>query len=514
MSLNDVINETIRNISEVTRIIEDYLNNSSALYRTGVRIDTEYGASWIPDVLPIIYIIYSVFLMAAILVLFSFVKYSRAALHGYERRHEGPRHCGEPRFISFIIPIRNEAEETLISAVKRFALLDYPKDLYEVIVVSDDDEARAKRLKLLSEWYARLYGITLRFVRREKPVGFKGGALNFAAEIAEGDLLVFLDVDSRFGPDVAWRIACNSTDKGAVFLGWSGYSPLPTMLGRLLELSYRVFLEKMAILGRYLHDKPIMLLGSGFALSRNFLRSIGGFCHCVADDYELSTRIFLRGGHIRYVPGAPVYVEIPGTYGAFKSQYARWVFNSAWVLRRYVRDIVKLPWPLTHKVDLLSNFLQHPLISINALTLLLGTLLAFMGVVIPPLPVLLLQAMALLFALMVAYYATLLGSRDLGEGKIRVLGNLGRLAALSVLVSFTCLVYTLKGLVSDRLSWRTTPKGKAQLTVGERPRLEAIVLLAYAALLGMGVTSGNAPLVLNAVGTIALLSYGLRIAYG
>ena len=123
--------------------------------------------------------------------------------------------------ISVIIAARDEAEniDELINCLK---VLDYPHDMFEVIVVDDrSSDATFQKLNILQQQFDWL---SCYKVEKENPqlVG-KKGALALAIKHAKFEILAFTDADCR--PNKNWLIEINAamTDN-TDFL--CGYSPL------------------------------------------------------------------------------------------------------------------------------------------------------------------------------------------------------------------------------------------------------------------------------------------------
>ncbi len=457
----------------------------------------------------IIYFIYSILLFLDILLTIQFIKYYRVLL----KRSAGFRGAiaEDPIPISFIVPIKNEPLEVIQAMLMRFSDLDYPRDAFEVLFVSDDEPSAFAKIKALVESTAKDLGLNARAVRRTGGGRYRGSAFNWAADLAKHDVLVFLDVDSRIPRDAARRVAAQVDDSTLLFLGWDGYISLFTKLGKLLKFVYRYFILYGAYLGRALSGDLILALGSGIAVKKSLLKRAGGFCDCVADDYDISLKVLLAGGRIVYDGGAPIVVEIPSTYYAFRKQFARWVFNSSYVIRKYLPSLLKSRLPLRHKISLALNLMQHPLLVTTTVFLpIVGLAAAYTGYVIPPLPVAILEAALGVAMLVLLWHVVSLTKRE-GYGMLESLAIAAQNGVLSLMIDITAFAYMVMGLFRDAITWRVTPKGSSQLSFKESLAPELAYTGAVAAVFIWALLAHMWTFALSALALLLVLIYGLHL---
>lgn len=438
--------------------------------------------------------LYLTLLALTILLIAHYIYYARHA-----RVVEGT--LGDPPVdtpLSIIIPVKNESIETIINAVRRLAELQCSNA--EVIIVSDDPPEKVTEIE------KALAGLPVRVLRRPNPTGYKGTALNWAAEYAKGEILLFLDVDSVPPPDLCSRARAVG-EREIVFLGWDGYAAVKTPIAALQLFLYKYLLYYVAILGRHNTRHPVFALGSGIALRKSFLKEIGGFCNCTADDYDISMKAYLNGGRVVYLPGPPVYVEVPAGYGAFKRQYARWTYNSAYLLAQYASKIPKLKMPFIHKLSVFLNIITHPLMIITTFALTVASLaMSYMGILLPPFHILILQMALSLLALVQVFYVYKLAKQD-GHSFAEVAGMLAKSAALLLALSPYLTFYVILGLLKRRIRWYVTPKGLAVLKSGALGLYEISILATLAIILTAALYVANWLLAINAAMLLAITSY-------
>ncbi len=121
----------------------------------------------------------------------------RRAENGTMRPEIGPSafDLGELPRVSLIVPAYDE-EGVIGAKVANALALDYPRELLQIVVVSDGSaDATVER--------ARAAGADLVL---DLPAGGKVAALNAAAEQATGELLAFSDANSAWAPDALRRL--------------------------------------------------------------------------------------------------------------------------------------------------------------------------------------------------------------------------------------------------------------------------------------------------------------------
>ena len=105
-------------------------------------------------------------------------------------------------FVSIIMAVRNEAA-LLPRKLENLAALDYPPERMEIIVVSDGSTDRTNEILIR---FSRVRSILLGKSRG------KASALNHAIALAQGEIVLFVDVRQRIGPSALKFLAGNFAD--------------------------------------------------------------------------------------------------------------------------------------------------------------------------------------------------------------------------------------------------------------------------------------------------------------
>ena len=338
---------------------------------------------------------------------------------------------GKERFYSIIVAIRNESVETIRGLVENLSSLDYEN--YEVIIVSDDDEEKFKRIVEEVK-----FPPNFKVIRREKPEGGKAGALNLGCNLAKGDYLVFLDADGRVDKNFLRKL--NEKEFDAAAFRISIYNDETTV-----QKYYKEFTEKVMVSlfkGRYLLGLPIFPNGSAFAIKRKVLFMVGLWKEgVITEDLELGIRLFLHGVKVKYFHDIVVYSMAPFTLYDLYKQIERWSYGSAQLLLFSLKMIKR-------GIKGLEGFLYAQQWGIYPLYVL--TILVFDGLeFLLRINQLLLLLPLFIYGISVGIYALSLGQK---EGDIKV---------VFTVVNASVSGY-LKGVLKIPYKWRVTPKEKGE----------------------------------------------------
>ncbi len=133
-----------------------------------------------------------VFLFCAGLIVYVLAGYP-LLLGWIARRKTVPIHKdGKLRSVTFIIAVRN-GEKFIANKFESILGLNYPRDLMEILVVSDGSEDRTEQI--VEDF--RSEGVRL----LKLPRGGKAAAISAALPLAQNEILVFTDVRQRLHPD-------------------------------------------------------------------------------------------------------------------------------------------------------------------------------------------------------------------------------------------------------------------------------------------------------------------------
>ena len=170
---------------------------------------------------------------------------------------------------TIVVPFRNE-KENLPNLLHSISLLDYPKELVEVILV-DDDSDDGWKLEVGS------WKFEIRLIKNiRKTNSPKKDAIEIAIEIAKNDWIITTDADCLVQKD--WLIIFDQyIQKNEVEMMASGvcYVPKTGFLSAFQNLDFLSL--QGATIGSFGIGKPFMCNGANFAYSKVFFEKLNGF---------------------------------------------------------------------------------------------------------------------------------------------------------------------------------------------------------------------------------------------
>lgn len=218
--------------------------------------------------------------------------------------------------VSVLVPARNE-ERVIGRILQRMTELTYPKDKLQVIVI---DDASTDKTGTIAEQYSRLYPYML-VVKRDKREGGRGkaSALNVGMKWANGEIILCFDADYYPQKDIVEKLVKEFKDPkvGAVQGRVVVLNEPQNVVTRLVALEriggYRVDQEARDILGLI-----TQFGGTVGGFRRTLLESLGGWDeNILAEDTDLTFRVYLAGYKVKYVGDAECYEEAVESWRAY-----------------------------------------------------------------------------------------------------------------------------------------------------------------------------------------------------
>ncbi len=222
-----------------------------------------------------------------------------------------------PRF-SIVVATRGRAED-LTGCVASLAALDYPRRLYETIVVVDGPDPLAERVA-----GAAPAGLDVRTVVHQRPLGVSA-ARNSGIERAAAEFIAFTDDDCVAAPGWLTALAAELQRNPSSAIG-----------GRTLNAATRnrySTASQAVIDAAHAHWNrdpagPGFFASNNLAMPAEALREVGGFDTRFApvggEDRELCDRWIASGLRMRYAPDALVYHLRQLTLRSFLRQHYRY----------------------------------------------------------------------------------------------------------------------------------------------------------------------------------------------
>lgn len=247
--------------------------------------------------------------------------FSYSRLYGEQRIYYNDIYDSEMPTISVLVPMHNE-EKVLHNALDSLLACDYDRDRMEIIPI--DDNSTDSTAELLKE-YAEKYSIIKPMYRKSESKG-KPAVLNDAMEVATGDVIIVFDADYKPSRKMLSRlaIAFNNPEIGAVMGRVIPYNNNKNLLTRLLNIERS---------GGYQSDQQArrnlkMMCQYGGTVGgfrKELIKDTGGFnTKVLAEDTEITYRLFINGYKVAYANDAECYEESPETWKARGTQIRRW----------------------------------------------------------------------------------------------------------------------------------------------------------------------------------------------
>ncbi len=236
---------------------------------------------------------------------------------------------GEWPTVTVQLPVYNElyVVERLIDSV---ALLDYPRDKFEIQVLDDsDDESFEVAAKKVQEIAAQ--GIKITHVKRPDRIGYKAGALAYGLTLIDSEFTAIFDAD--FVPHASFlkeTIPFFKDKKvGVVQTRWAHLNKDYSLLTKLqaFGLDAHFSVEQR---GRNSQGHFINFNGTAGVWRNLCIEEAGGWQHdTITEDLDLSYRAQLVGWKFRYLEDVATPAELPAEMNALKNQQFRWTKGAA-----------------------------------------------------------------------------------------------------------------------------------------------------------------------------------------
>jgi poly-beta-1,6-N-acetyl-D-glucosamine synthase len=254
--------------------------------------------------------------------------------------------------------VRNE-EKQLATKLQNLQQLDYPRELVEVVVVSDGSTDQT------NEILSNLSDSRLRSILLPDHAG-KAEALNRAIEAVNGDIVVFVDSRQRVATDSLKMLVANFADpevgcvSGSLILGDGGDTSRGGV-GAYWKL------EKAIRSWESAGGSVVGATGALYAVRRNLIPRLPK--GTILDDVLIPMEIARRGVRIIFEPRALAWDTLSSNPKHEFRRKVRTLFGNYQLLR-------VAPWLLTAANPLRFEFVSHKLCRLAVPFALLGTILS------------------------------------------------------------------------------------------------------------------------------------------
>ena len=260
-------------------------------------------------------------------------------------------------FVTIQLPIFNE-RYVVKRLIDNIALLDYPKDKFEIHVLDDstDDTVNISRKKI-EEYKEKGFNIEL-FTRTDR-TGYKAGALKAATPKAKGEFIAIFDADFLPNKDFLKKTIEHFKDPkvGVVQTKWEHINQSYSLLTELqaFQLNVHFTIEQY---GRKAGNLMLQFNGTGGVWRKKCIEQSGGWeADTLTEDLDLSYRAQLKGWEIVFLEGVLAPAELPAEINGLKSQQFRWMKGGAETARKMLPTVWRSDLNLTQKIHATSHLL-------------------------------------------------------------------------------------------------------------------------------------------------------------
>ena len=275
--------------------------------------------------------------------------------------------------ITIQLPIYNEkyVAKRLVDAV---CAMDYPKNQMNIMVLDDSDDDTVDLLEKTVNYY-KTQGFQIEHVRRGTRKGYKAGALKYAMQITDTELVAIFDAD--FIPPT-WFLKkaiphFSKSNIGLIQCRWGhvneNYSTITKV--QALSLDFHFLIEQKAKSDSHLF---MNFNGTAGIWKRDCIEDAGGWhTATLVEDLDLSYRAQMKGWKCVFLPDIVVDAELPAQMNAAKRQQFRWAKGSIQCATKLLYDITaKRKISVETKVQAFVQLTRHivyPLMLIQFLAL-------------------------------------------------------------------------------------------------------------------------------------------------
>ncbi|WP_340026354.1 glycosyltransferase [Paenibacillus sp. FSL K6-1096] len=245
-----------------------------------------------------------------------------------------PEISGEHPMVTIMVPAHNEGI-VIGQTVESLLALDYPHDRYEIIVINDNSSDNSA--ELLAGIQRRNPERNLIIINTDAVTGGKGksNALNIGFARSRGELIAIYDADNTpERPALKYLVAeiIKDAGLGAVIGKFRTRNRDASLLTRFINIETLSF-QWMAQAGRWKLFKLCTIPGTNFIMRRSIVESIGGWdVKAIAEDTEISFRIYMMGYRIKFQPKSVTWEQEPQTVKVWFKQRTRWAKGNIYVI--------------------------------------------------------------------------------------------------------------------------------------------------------------------------------------
>lgn len=249
-----------------------------------------------------------------------------------------PKHKEAKKKHKFLVLFPAYKEDiVIINSIEQFIKQDYPKELYDILVVSDN---------MTEETDNTIIALGGEIAKANYKESSKAKALNFAIECKndkEYDIIVILDADNIVEPNFLNEIN-NSYASGSKAIQSHRVAKNRDTDMALLDAVSEEINNSIFRRGHVRVGMSSALIGSGMAFDYNWFKAHVSYLNTAGEDKELEVLLLKQGIYIDFLNWVYVYDEKTRKESAFAKQRRRWVAAQFSILKQSINDFPKAIW--------------------------------------------------------------------------------------------------------------------------------------------------------------------------
>ncbi len=261
--------------------------------------------------------------------------------------------------LTILVPAHNE-ELVIERTVRTLLALRYPEEKLTLMVINDaSTDNTATILDRLS-----LENPRVKVYHRQKPDGGcgKAAALNAALERVTDEFIAIYDADNCPEPDSLLHLIARFMRKpemAAVVGKFRCGNKRQNFLTRCVNIEGLCF-QNIVQAGRHAIMDVAFLTGTNYAIRRSVLIALGGWdVEALAEDSELSTRLYMEGYRVDFVPYSQSWEQEPETMPVWMKQRTRWARGNNYAVVKLLKNFSKSKDKLRTLENLYMLFMSY-----------------------------------------------------------------------------------------------------------------------------------------------------------
>lgn len=256
----------------------------------------------------------------------------------YKKKDEDAEKCIPEKKFAMVVAAHNE-EVVIDNVIDSLNSLDYPRDLYDIMIIADNCTDRTAEI-------ARGFEGAMVFERKVTDKKGKGYALEWMFEKifnmeTKYDAICIFDADNLIDKNFLKEINCKLKSGYKVVQGYlDSKNPHDSWVTESYAISYWST-NRLFQLGRSNLGLSNQIGGTGFCMDTTVLKELGWGATCLTEDLEFTCKLVLNGEKVGWAHNAIVYDEKPLTMKQSWHQRKRWMQGFSDVSSRFFITLMK-----------------------------------------------------------------------------------------------------------------------------------------------------------------------------